>query len=58
MEIDDDEAVVAMELGDHIRQILRSDVRAELAVQFIHSLGGERVVINGLNRCADLICEK
>ena len=58
VKIDDDETVVAVKSGDHFGEILRSDRRTELPVEFIHSVGRERMIINRLDRQPDLIGEK
>ena len=58
MEIDNDEAVVAVEGGDEIGEVVVGNIGAELAIELVHGFSRQRVVIDGLDGGADLIREE
>ena len=49
MEVDDNEAVIPVHVGDHFGEGVTADVGAKLAVEFVHGFGGERVIVDGLD---------
>lgn len=58
MEVGDDEAVVAVEGGDEVGEIVRGNAAAELAVEFVGGLRGKRIVVDGLDGGADVVGQK
>ena len=49
MKVHGHETIIAMHVGDHFSQGVVADIGSELAVQFIHSLRCQRMIINGLD---------
>ena len=49
VEIGDDEAVVAVEGGYEVGEVIRADAAAELAVELVSGLGSEGKIVDGLD---------
>ena len=58
MEVGDDEAVVAVEGGDEVGEIVRGYAAAELAVELVGGFGGEGEIVDGLDGSADVVVQE
>ena len=58
MEIHKDEAVIPVEAGDELGEVVVVDAEAELTVEFVGGFGGEGVIVESLDGGADVIGEE
>ena len=58
MQIHDHKPVIAMQGCHQIREIVIADAAAELAIELVHCLGRQGMVVNRLNRGSDQIGEE